>query len=134
MLPMVSVALPVFVKVTLCEVLSVPTVWVPNDRLVAESEATGLPDTPVPLSETLCGEFDALSVMVMAAVSGPVVVGAKCPWMVQFAPAARVVPQLFANPNEEAPAPVTAMLEMVKVAESLFVNVTLCDGLKVPTL
>ena len=34
---------------------------------------------PVPLSEMLCGDPVALSTMVMAAVSAPVVVGVKWP-------------------------------------------------------
>jgi hypothetical protein len=52
---------------------------------------------PVPFSATLSGESLALSVMVMAAGSEPVVVGAKCPWMVQLDPAERVEPQLLTN-------------------------------------
>jgi len=43
---------------------------------VEESEAIV---TPVPLSEIDCGDPLALSVMVTAAESGPVVVGVKCP-------------------------------------------------------
>ena len=75
----------------------------------------------------LCGEPVALSVMVTAAVSAPVTVGVKCPWMVQFAPAARLDPQVFANTNEEAFAPVTLMLAMAKAALPVLVKVTCCE-------
>ena len=54
--------------------------------------------------------------------------------MVQFAPAATLVPQLFANPNEEASAPVTAMLEMASAASPVLVSVTVCDALAAPTV
>jgi hypothetical protein len=81
----------------------------------------------------LCGDPEALSVMVTAAVRAPVAVGVKCPWMVQLAPIARLDPQLFANTNEEAFVPVTAMLVMASVELPVFVNVTLCERLVVPT-
>jgi len=132
MLPMVSAPLPVFVKVTVCEALVVPTAWVPYDKLVAESATAGTPTSPVPLSVIVCGDPAASSVMVMAAVSGPVVVGSKCPRIMQFAPAARAVPQSFANPNEEAFVPVTAMLPKVSVPLPVFVKVTVCEALGVP--
>ena len=77
MLVIVSVALPVLVKVTACDAVAVPTAEEPNDRLVADSVAPG--PRPVPLSATLCGVPVALSVIRMAAVSAPPVKGAKCP-------------------------------------------------------
>jgi len=87
----------------------------------------------MPLRVIVCGEPVALSVMVMAPESAPLAVGAKCPWMVQFAPTARVVPQLFAKTNEDAFAPVTAILVMVSVAVPVLVIVTDCDPLDEPT-
>ena len=53
--------------------------------------------------------------------------------MLQFAPAARLVPQLLANTNEEAFVPVRAMLVMDKVALPVLVKVTACDAVAVPT-
>ena len=47
--------------------------------------------------------------------------------MVQLAPAARLVPQLFANTKEDASAPVRAMLEMAIVAPLVLVKVTYCE-------
>jgi len=87
----------------------------------------------VPLSAILCGEFAALSTMVMAAVSGPAAAGAKCPWMLQFAPAARLVPQEFPNTNEEASVPVTLMLVMDRAWPPVLVMVMYCDAVADPT-
>src|ERR1035438_6254468 len=67
--------------------------------------------------------------MVMAAVNAPNTVGAKCPWIAQVAPPARLDPQVFANTNEEAFAPVTPMLAMAKFAPPVLVKVTCCDAL-----
>ena len=82
----------------------------------------------------LCGEPATLSLMVTDAVSAPVVVGAKCPWMVQRAPAARLVPHALAKTNEEASAPVTVMLVIVKAAVPVLVMVIDCEALEVPTV
>jgi hypothetical protein len=75
-LVMASIELPVLVRVTLCEALVVPTSWVPNERLVADSD-TVVELTPVPLREMVCGEPLALSVMVTAAVRAPAATGVK---------------------------------------------------------
>lgn len=85
--------------------------------------------TPVPFKAMLCGDPAALSVTVMVAVAAPNTVGAKCPWMVQFAPTARLVPQLLANTNSDALVPVTAMLVIVNAAVPLLVIVTVCEVL-----
>jgi hypothetical protein len=53
--------------------------------------------------------------------------------MVQLAPIARLDPQLFANTNEEAFVPVTAMLVMASTELPVLVSVTLCEALVVPT-
>ena len=88
---------------------------------------------PVPLNAMLCGEPLALSVMVTAAVCAPAAAGVKWPWMEQLAPPATLVPQLFANTNEEASAPVTAMLVIDIGEPPVLVKVTDCDALDVPT-
>ena len=82
----------------------------------------------------LCGEPDALSVIVIAAVCAPLAAGAKCPWIVQLAPTAKLVAQLFANTNEEVSAPVTEMLVIVSAAVPVLVMDTYCDALVFPTL
>jgi hypothetical protein len=131
MLVIESAAVPELVMVTVCELLVEPTFTEPNARLVADRVTDGSP--PVPLKAMVCGELMASSVMVMAAVSAPVVVGAKCPWMVQFAPPAKLVPQLFPKTNEDALAPVNAMLVMDTAAVPVLVMVMDCDALVVPT-
>jgi hypothetical protein len=67
MLLMSRVALPVLVKVTLCDALVDPTCTLPNAKLVADNE-TVVAVTPVPVSAMDCGEPVALSVMVTVAV------------------------------------------------------------------
>ena len=57
----------------------------------------------------------------------------KCPWIEQLAPAARLLPQEFANTNDDAFAPVTAMLVIDSGASPVLVKVTDCDALDVPT-
>ena len=89
---------------------------------------------PVPLSAMLSGEPGALEVIVTAAFIGPVAVGAKCPWIVQLDPAARLAPQLLAKMNDDASAPVTAMLVIVSVPLPVLVMVTVCEPLAVPTV
>ena len=78
MLVIVSVALPVLVRVTdLRRRCGSPQPKEPNDRLVAESVTVVF--VPVPVSATFCGDPLALSVIVIAAVIAPVVAGEKCP-------------------------------------------------------
>jgi len=77
MLVIVSAALPVLVMVTACKLLQAPTVVAPNAMLVGD-RVTGVDEArPVPVNGMLCGEFVALSVMVIAADSAPVEVGWK---------------------------------------------------------
>ena len=131
MLVMERAVVPVLVMVTDCELLAEPTVVVGKVRLVAERVTGGW--TPVPLSAMVCGELEALSVMVMAAVSAPVVVGPKWPWMEQLAPAAREEPQEFTNTNEEAFVPVSAMLVMASGVAPVLVRTMYLEALAVPT-
>jgi len=131
-LVMASATLPLLVNITDCDALVVPTSRSPNDRLVADSVPGGF--TPDPLSEIDFGEPVALSAMTTAAVSAPPAAGVKCPWMVQLAPPVRLVPQLFANTNEEASGPVTSILVKYSVAFPVFVRATSRDVLVAPTV
>jgi hypothetical protein len=92
----VRVALPLFVRVTVCAALVVPTVWLAKVRLVGEKVATG-PElvVPVPVRLTVCGLPLALSVIVMVAVLVPDAVGAKVTLIVQLAPADTLEPQVL---------------------------------------
>ena len=75
MLLIVNRDVPVLVKVTVCKLLQVPTVVVPNAMLVGDRVTEVGPATPVPVNAMLCGESMALSTMVMAADNAPVDVG-----------------------------------------------------------
>ena len=92
-LEMVSAAVPVLVMVIICEPLDSP--WMVGAKLSALAERVTGGSRPVPVSAIVCGELSALSVIVMSAVNAPAAIGAKCPWMVQLAPVAKVIPQEF---------------------------------------
>jgi hypothetical protein len=128
----VSVAFPVFVNVTFCEALVVPTGWPVNVRLAEDKPTTGA--IPVPDNKTLCGLPPALSVMVMLAARLPVAVGLKVTLMEQFAPAATLAPHVFVCEKSPLFVPVMAMLEIVNVAVPVLVSVTICTALLMPTI
>src|SRR5580704_12960959 len=86
----------------------------------------------MPLRAMLCGELLALSTIVTAAVNAPAAAGVKWPWMTQFAPTARLDPQLFANTKDDTSVPVTLMLVMASVEPPVLVKVTCCEALVVP--
>jgi hypothetical protein len=76
----------------------------------------------------------ALSVKVMAAVRLPTADGVNPTVIVQLLPAASELPQVFVSGKSEALAPVTAMLDIAKAAVPLFVTVTTCVAVLVPTV
>jgi hypothetical protein len=86
-----SVRLPTLVRVMFCGVLEVPTVTVPNPKLVGVSLAI----VPVPVREIVCGLFHALSVIVTVSVIRPLVFGRNDTVIVQVLPAGRLVPQVW---------------------------------------
>ena len=89
---------------------------------------------PVPVSETVCGPPDALSVIVTEAVRLPVADGVNVTLMEQFAFTASVAllaGQVLVCAKSLAFVPVTAMLEIVRGAVPEFVSVTLCAELVV---
>jgi len=75
--------------------------------------------TAVPLSETVCGLPTALSVNVTVPVRLPAVLGASVTLIAQFAPAARVAPQVLVW----AKFALTAIPEIVSGAVPLLVSV-----------
>ena len=99
--------------------------------VLADRVGAGL--TPVPLRVKPCGDRSPLSTIVTAAICAPRVKGLNVPLIVQFAPAARLVPQVLLKLNEDAFVPVTLMLLMVIATAPVLESVTLCDGLVVPT-
>lgn len=92
-LAMIRGAAPVFISVTVCGRLLVPTYWFGN--MMLEGEMLVIGTRPVPVSVTDCGLPDALSVMVRDAVRVPVAVGLKVILMEQLELAATLVPQVF---------------------------------------
>jgi len=89
-------AVPVLVTVKDMLLLVVPTVCDGNVKLVGAGVTITV--VPVPDKVTLCGEVDALSVIVMVPGRLPLVVGENVTLIVQVAPPAKEVPQLFVWP------------------------------------
>jgi hypothetical protein len=117
-LMLLSAAVPVFVKVTVCAALVVPTVCAANVRLVVERLAMGA--VPVPERVTVCGLVVALSVIVIVPGWLPAAVGVNVTLMEQLAPAAREAAQLLVW----AYSALATMLVMVRGAVPELVSVT----------
>ena len=83
----------------------------------------------MPVSDTLCGLPAALSATLMAPVRTPAAVGVKVTLIVQFAPAATLLPHVFVWLKS----PLIAMLLMLSVAEPELVRAIVCGLLVVPT-
>ena len=94
-LAMLKAVLPVLVRVTGCAALVVPTGRLPKARLVGERLTTAVVLVPVPERLTVWGLPLALSAMLRVPLRVPVAVGVKVTLIVQLAPAATLVPQLF---------------------------------------
>jgi hypothetical protein len=88
---------------------------------------------PVPLTLTVCGLRETLSVTVTSAVRVPVAVGRKVTVIVQLAPAAIVDPQFVVCEKSEGFVPASVMLEMSKLELPTFVTIFVCAALVVPT-
>jgi hypothetical protein len=88
-----NVAVPVLLRVTVCAVLVVPTVWLPKARLVVERLTAG-----VPLFKRLAasGLSVALSVRVTAAARVALPAGVKLTLVGQLVRAAALAPQSLA--------------------------------------
>jgi hypothetical protein len=81
-LEMVSMPVPVLLRVTCWEELAVPTFWFPKLRLGCEKLTMGT--SPVPLRFTVCGLLTAVSVSVSAPLRAPLAVGEKLTLIVQL--------------------------------------------------
>jgi hypothetical protein len=130
MIEIVSVVLPVFLRVTGCDTLVVPTPCPLNVRLGGETPATGA--VPVPVNLTVCVLPPTpllLSVMVRVPVRVPVAVGEKLTLIVQEPLTATLPPQVLVSPKFA----VVAMLEIVSAPLPVLLRVTGCDTLVVPT-
>jgi hypothetical protein len=102
---------------------------VPAGPAVVERLLMVGPVLPVPLKLADCGLPAALSVTLSVPVRVPVVVGVNVTWMAQLRLAARLLPQLLVC----AKSPLAAMFVIVSGPVPVFVSVTVCAGLVVPT-
>ena len=118
------------VNVTGAAVELEPTNTVPKERLDVD-KVTGEP--PVPVRFTVCGLFSASSVMLSAAVRVPLALGVKETLIVQFPPAETLLPQVLVWLKSPLFVPVKPMLLIVRAELRLFVKVTICGELVVPT-
>jgi len=75
-----------------CAALELPTATLPKAKLTGEN-VTGA--RPVPERPTICGEFVAVSVIVMAPETAPVTVGLNVSFMVQVPPLLSVPVHVF---------------------------------------
>ena len=88
---------------------------------------------PVPVSVDVCGLVGALSTTRRFAVRAPLRVGAKLTLTVQFAPGARLVPQVRDEMmNCPGFAPTKPIELIVAVAVPVFVSVKVCGALVLP--
>jgi hypothetical protein len=83
------------VNVTTLAALVVPAGWLLKLRLLGESVTGGL---PIPSKEIVCGLPAALSVTAIVPVPVPTAVGVYVTLIVQLAPAAMELPQVFVCP------------------------------------
>jgi hypothetical protein len=121
---------PVFVSVTVCAALVVPTFWLAKVSETGERLAVVVDGVAVPVRPTVCGLPGALSLTLKLPVRVPDAVGVNVTLMAQFPPAARELPQLSVS----AKSPLVMMLVMVRVAVPVFDSVTVCAALVVPTV
>ena len=86
---MVTLALPLLVSVTVLA-LELPALTFPKLKLVGLADIVTVAATPVPLNDTIVGEFGALLAIVTLPVRLPAVVGANRTLNVAVPPAAIV--------------------------------------------
>src|SRR2546427_209048 len=98
MLTMLRTELPVFMSVTVCVALVLPTSKLPKITLDVDRFATGPSPVPLPLSTIVCGLAGSESLMLKLAVRVPVALGLNVTLRLQLpadASPAGNVPQVF---------------------------------------
>jgi len=123
----VTAAAPLFVRVMDWAADRLPAARLPKakDPALMLRLRVGM---PVPDNDTCCGEPLAESVIARLADFAPMETGAKKIEMLQAAPAASEVPQLFDCAKSSACPPVTAIEANVTAAVPPFVRVMGCDA------
>jgi hypothetical protein len=114
----VIVAVPPFVRVTVCE-LFVPVVTLPKAALLGV--AANCACVPVPLNVIIVGDVGALLTIEMLPLALPAAVGANCALNVVLDPTPNVSGVL--NPLMLRPAPDTVAPDIVTLADPEFINV-----------
>jgi hypothetical protein len=118
-----SVAVPVFVSVTVWGGPEFFTYWPAKVMLSGDNVATAV--VPVPARPTVWGLRGASSVMLSAALRPPAAVGVNVTLTWQLLLGASVGPQVLVSPKSVALRPVISMLENVNVAAPVFVSVVI---------
>lgn len=129
MVVMASAAAPEFARVMVCAGLVEPVSWLVKVRVAGESAAAGAAAVAVPAKVIVCGEPEALSVMVSVPERLPAAVGAKVTAMVQLLFAPWLEPQVLLW----AKSPEAAIEVMDSAAEPVFMSVAFWAALVVPT-
>jgi hypothetical protein len=131
MLERLKAALPPLVRVAVRTPLVVLTDWLPNERLLVDRLAVA--EVPVPPRLRDWGLPLALSVKLTEADRLPPAVGSNVTLIVQLAPAATELPQVFVWAKSPGLAPVSAMPERLKAALPPLVRVAVTIPLLVLT-
>jgi hypothetical protein len=126
---MVSGPVPPLESITVCEAETVPALMVAKTMLLLESVACGTGPVDVPVSVSVCGELDALSVVVMTSKKVPTDCGVKVTLMLQKEPDASTDPLLHVETIVKFVLSENAML--LRVAETVPVlrTVIVCTAL-----
>jgi hypothetical protein len=134
MLAMARAALPLFVSVIFWLALAPPTAVAGNVNEVGLKVAVAVAALSVPVSFTVCGESLASSVIVTTAAWLPAAAGLNTTLMLQFPPAATLVPHALPS-TVKSPllAPVTTMPAMASAALPLLFSVIFWPALALPT-
>ena len=107
-----------------CAGLVVPTAWLPKVRMLVDKVALVPEVSPTPLRETECGLPKVLSTILIDALRLPIWFGLKVTISPQFAPAARLEPQLLVWPKSAALIPVSPALLMATAKVPLLLTVS----------
>src|SRR2546425_1264735 len=128
---MVKAVVPTLVRVTVFVGLVVPIVPVASTAKLKLLGA-GVAVVLIRLSVAFCGLPSALPATLSAALRVPLAVGMNVTLILQLAPAANELPQVWVCAKFPALFPVIAMLLMVKLVVPVFLSVTVLAALVVP--
>ena len=123
-LEIVTFEFPLFFRVTVNELL-LPSITLPNGKLVGVAPSRVLEATPVPLSASASGEFGALLTSESDPLTAPADAGANTTLNVEFPPAAIVFGMV--SPVVLKPAPVIFAVVIVTLAFPPFDKVIVCE-------